>query len=330
MAGDFRLGRMPHDQGAIRRAARAVGALALLALLSAPAARPAAAFYPARSRADAFPLAMDDSRGKTVRLPYAPRRVVSLAPSMTETVFLLGRESLLSGVTRYCNFPPAAARLPKVGGISDPDVERIVSAAPDLVLCTTDGNPRDKVEAIERMRIPAFCAAPQDIEGILDAVERVGALLGVPAEGKRQAALLRQRTARARRPASGAAPRVLFVVSTNPVIAAGAGTFMDELIRLSGGVNAASRFATRYPRLSTEELLAASPDVILVASMVGVDRFSPEVSRWKQVPAFRDGAVDYVDGDIVTRPGPRMVDALETVSRRLDRWRAARGRGGRR
>jgi ABC-type hemin transport system substrate-binding protein len=98
---------------------------------------------------------------------------------------------------------------------------------------------------------------------------------------------------------------------------------MDELIRTSGGVNAAARFGTRYPRLSTEDLLAAAPDVILVASMVGVDRFPPEVSRWRQVPAFRDGAVDYVDGDIVTRPGPRMVDALEAVSRRLDRWRAA-------
>ncbi len=266
---------------------------------------------------------MKDDRGAVVRLPSEPRRVVSLAPSMTEIVFLLGRESALVGTTRYCDFPPAARKLPKVGGISDPDVERIVSATPDLVLCTSDGNPREKVEAIEGMRIRAFCAAPQDLAGIFDSIERIGALLGVPSEGKRQAGVLRRRASLARRPASGKAPRVLFVVSTNPVIAAGRGTFMDELIRLSGGVNASVRLGTRYPRLSTEDLLAAAPDVILVASMVGVDRFKPEVTRWKQVPAFRDGAVDYVDGDIVTRPGPRMVDALETVSRRLDRWRAA-------
>jgi iron complex transport system substrate-binding protein len=324
------LARSGFDRAGKGRARRAAHALALLALLSAPVAPAAEAFHPTRSRTDVFPLAMNDSRGKAVRLPSEPRRVVSLAPSMTEIVFLLGKESVLSGVTRYCNFPPAAAALPKVGGISDPDVERIVSASPDLVLCTTDGNPKDKVEAIERMKVPAFCVAPQDLEGIFGTVERVGALLGVPAEGKRQAGLLRQRTLRAKRPASVSAPRVLFVVSTNPVIAAGRGTFMDELVRLSGGVNAAAGFRTRYPRLSTEELIAASPDVILVASMVGVDRFTPEVSRWKQVPAFREGAVDYLDGDIVTRPGPRMVDALETVSRRLDRWRAEHGRGGRR
>jgi iron complex transport system substrate-binding protein len=303
------------------RGARCVVAFALFLLL--PAA--ASAFYPTRARADRFPLAMKDDRGATVRLASAPRRVVSIAPSLTEIVFLLGRESLLVGTTRYCNFPPAASRLPKVGGISDPDVERIVSASPDLILCTNDGNPKDKVEALGTMGLRAFCVAPQDLAGILDTVERVGSLLGVPDEGKRQAGSLRARIGRATRPGGKGAPRVLFAVSTNPVIAAGAGTFMDELIRLAGGVNAAGALPTRYPRLSTEELLSAAPDVILVASMVGVDRFPPEVSRWTQVPAFRDGAVEYVDGDVVTRPGPRMVDALETVSRRLDRWRAAHG-----
>jgi iron complex transport system substrate-binding protein len=304
--------------------------LVLLPLLLALFSLQSDAFYPVRSRTDPFPLAMKDARGAVVRLPAAPRRVVSIAPSLTEIVFLLGKSSSLVGTTRYCNFPPAAAKLPKVGGISDPDVERIVAASPDLVLCTTDGNPKDKVEAIEGLHIPAYCVAPQNLEGIFDTVERVGALLGVPAEGKRQATLLRRRAGRASRPGSRTSPRVLFVVSTSPVIAAGGGTFMDELIRVSGGVNAAGGFATRYPRLSTEDLLSAAPDLILVASMVGVDRFSPEVTRWKQVPAFRDGAVDYVDGDIVTRPGPRMVDALETVSRRLDRWRAAHTPGRRR
>lgn len=323
------MGRIAVDRKAGIRRAWAPAAALLLALLALPPAV-CDGFYPSRSRADAFPLALKDDRGAVVRLPAEPRRVVSIAPSVTEIVFLLGKESALVGATRYCNFPPAAARLPKVGGISDPDVERIVSASPDLVLCTSDGNPKEKVLAIERMGLPVFCFAPQDLAGIFDRIERVGALLGVPAEGKRQAGLLRARAARARRAPSGAPPRVLFVVSTSPVIAAGSGTFMDELIRLSGGVNAAGAIATRYPRLSTEELIAASPDVILVASMVGVDRFPPEVSRWKQVPAFRDGAVDYLDGDIVTRPGPRMVDALEAVSRRLDRWRAANPSGRRR
>jgi iron complex transport system substrate-binding protein len=300
-------------------------AAALLLVLLACAASPARSAAPPSVSAPAFPLSLADSRGRTVSLPSAPRRVVSIAPSLTEIVFLLGKGSSLAGVTRYCNFPPAAAKLPKVGGISDPDVERIVRASPDLVLCTNDGNPREKVEAIEGMGIPAFCIAPQDLEGILAGVERVGALLGAAEEGKRQAARLRARVARARRAPGASVPRVLFAVSTNPLIAAGRDTFMDELVRLAGGSNAAAGYGSRYPRLSTEDLIAAAPDVILVASMVGVDRFPAATSRWKQVPAFREGAVDYLDGDVVTRPGPRMVDALEAVSRRLDGWRAVHG-----
>jgi iron complex transport system substrate-binding protein len=107
-------------------------------------------------------------------------------------------------------------------------------------------------------------------------------------------------------------------------------------VRLAGGRNAAARFSGRYPRLSVEELVAARPDVIFVAGMAGVERFPPEVTRWKEVPAFRDGAVITLDGDLVTRPGPRLVTALERVSAALAEWRAVRpkapaaGAGGKR
>ncbi len=157
----------------------------------------------------------------------------------------------------------------------------------------------------------------------------------------RRAALKRAAEGRSRRRARLASlssrdvekPAVLFVVSTSPIIAAGEGTFMDELLRLAGGRNAAARFSGRYPRLSVEELVAARPDVIFVAGMAGVERFPPEVTRWKEVPAFRDGAVITLDGDLVTRPGPRLVTALERVSAALADWRVkepAAGAGGQR
>jgi len=278
-----------------------------------------------------------DDRGATIRLAAPPRRVVSLAPSLTEIVFLLGRQELLAGVTRYCNFPPPATSLPKVGGVSDPDVERVVALAPDLVLCTTDGNPREKVRAIEEMGIPCFAVAPQDLAAVFATIERVGILLGAAERGRAEAAALRRRSERARVAARGngnGEPRVLFAVSTSPLIAAGAGTFMDELIRLSGGRNVAAGYAGRYPRLSVEDLVAALPDVLFVAGMTGVERFPEEVTRWKEIPAFRDGAVHTLDGDVVTRPGPRMVTALEQVSAVLAAWReerakaAAPGAGG--
>jgi iron complex transport system substrate-binding protein len=281
-----------------------------------------------------FPVGMRDDRGTIVRLRSEPRRVVSLAPSLTEIVFLLGREDTLVGVTRFCNYPLRAGALPKVGGIADPDIERIVAAAPDLVLCTTDGNPKEKVRTLEEVGIPCFAAAPQDLSGIYSAIERVGALLGAGDAARREIAALRARAAKASRKAADPVPSVLFAVSTSPVIAAGRGTFMDELLRLAGAKNTVSSYSGRYPRLSVEDLVAARPDVVFVAAMAGVERFPPEVTRWKEVPAFRDGEVISLDGDLVTRPGPRMVLALEEVSRALDAWRernraGAAGRGGR-
>jgi iron complex transport system substrate-binding protein len=287
----------------------------LLAALLAAAAQPALPEVPPA-------IVSEDVRGIPVRLEAPPRRVVSLAPNLTEIVFLLGREEALVGATRYCNVPPEAKTVPRIGGIGDPDVERIVASVPDLVLCTTDGNPREKVLALERLGIPAYCVAPQDLEGLFAAVEGIGTLLGVPERARKEEEALMRPSPRAGNPGARPAPRVLFVLSTSPVIAAGEGTFLDEIVRAAGGRNAAAAWSGRYPRLSVEDLLAASPDVILVASMTGVERFPPAVTRWRQVPAFRDGAVLYLDGDLVTRPGPRMVTALEEVSRILSSWRA--------
>ncbi len=315
----------------LRRLAKAVLPGALL-LCVFPALLPA-------SPGDRFPLAMKDDRGVTVRLAAPPRRIISLAPSLTEIVYLLGRGTSLVGVTRYCNFPPAAKALPKIGGVTDPDVERVVSLAPDVVLCTTDGNPREKVLALEEMGIPCFAVDPQDLRSVFATIERLGVLLGAAGRGREEAAGLRRRAQRVRaRTASGGkeTPGVLFVVSTSPVIAAGRGTFMDELVRLAGGRNAAAGFAGRYPRLSVEDLVSLRPDVIFIAGMTGVERFGPEVTRWREIPAFRDGAVHTLDGDIVTRPGPRLVTALEEIASFLADWRARRvrpepaGAGGKR
>ncbi len=314
----FLLGRLPDKVGDSTTPGKGYGVLfaAFLVFLSCP-----------RWGFSSPPIVMQDDRGISVQLAEAPRRVVSLAPNLTEIVFLLGQEGKLVGVTRYCNYPPRAASLPRIGGIVDPDVERIVAANPDLVLCTTDGNPKERVRILEEMGIPCFAVGPQNLDAIFDAIERIGVLLGVPERGRREADALRIRADRVSRVRGAPSPRVLFVVSTSPVIAAGRGTFLDELVRTSGGKNAAGGFAGRYPRLSVEDLLSAAPDIILVAAMAGVEEFPPAVSRWEEIPAFRNGDVVTFDGDLVTRPGPRMVTALERVGEALSAWRKRRPAG---
>ena len=243
--------------GVPRRGVRRIVPAALLLLLLASAARAAAAD-------GIYPLILRDDRGVAVTLRRPPARVVSLAPSLTEIVFFLGKEKILVGVTRFCNYPPAAARLPRVGGVTDPDVERIVAARPDLVLCTLDGNPRDRVRALEEAGIRCFAVGPQNLAAVFSLVERVGILLGVPGKARAAATELEARanraSARGRNDAAGAAgpgagPKAVFILSVSPLIAAGPGTFLDELLRLSGARNAASSFTVRYPRLSTEDLI---------------------------------------------------------------------------
>jgi iron complex transport system substrate-binding protein len=305
-----------------RRARRSAAVAALLCLFCAPGSSSIAA--------DRFPLSLVDDRGVTVRLAAPPRRVVSLAPSLTEIVFALGRGSILVGDTRFCDYPSLAVPLPKIGGVTDPDVERIVALSPDLVLCTTDGNPREKVRVLEDLGIPCFAVGPQDLDAVLATVERIGALLGEAPRGRAEAEALRRRAENVRvyaRETPGPEPGVLFVLSTSPIIAAGRGTFLDELVRIAGGRNVARRFSARYPRLSVEDLLVLRPDVILVAGMAGVERFPAEVTRWREVPAFRDGAVFTLDGDLVTRPGPRLVAGLERIAQVISKWRASRGNG---
>lgn len=318
---------MPGSTTRIARRRGSGGAVAALAAVLAVAALAADAV------GAGFPVSVTDDRGVLVRMPRSPERIVSLAPSLTEIVFLLGMQDRLVGVTRFCDYPPEASALPRVGGIVDPDLERIVAARPDLVLCTTDGNPKEKVNVLEEMGIPCFAVGPQDLGAVLDSIERIGTLLGAPEKARREAGLLRSRMGRISRPeacgrngtglperSGRITPRVLFTLSTSPVIAAGKGTFLDEMIRISGGTNAAGKFSGRYPRLSAEDLVSASPDIILVAAMAGVERFPEGLTRWKEIPAFRDGEVRSLDGDLVTRPGPRMVDALEGVSRILADW----------
>lgn len=310
------MGRLPAIEGSAADRGLALGLL-LAAFLLVPALLPP----PVQG---SFPLASTDDRGRTVRLSSAPRRIVSLAPNLTEIVFLLGEEDRLAGVTRFCNHPPAAATLPRIGGIVDPDVERIFAADPDLVLCTTDGNPKERVRILEEAGIPCFAVGPQDLAAVFRTIERIGALLGVPERGRREADALRERARRASRPQRGPSPRVLFVVSTSPVIAAGAGTFLDEIVRAAGGTNAGAGYGGRYPRMGVEDLIASRPDVILLAAMTGVESFPPSVTRWEEIPAFRTGDVFSLDGDLVTRPGPRMVQALEAVAEVLSEWRRKR------
>jgi iron complex transport system substrate-binding protein len=269
---------------------------------------------------------VQDMLGRAVSVPERPLRVVSLAPSLTETVFALGRGDWIAGVTDFCDYPAAARSKPKVGGTATPNLERIVDLRPDLVLATAEANPRETVGQLSRLGIPVFAVKPDGYAGILESVRLVGRVLGAEASA---AALIRDIQGGVEairgRVTGRARPRVLYLVWADPPIAAGPSTFIHDLLEMAGGDNIVRERAVPYPRLSLEDIVGRAPEVILVASHsqrgdAHATGFTPPLAQrngWQSIPAVRRGRVVSVPGDTIHRPGPRVVDGLERLARAI-------------
>ncbi len=277
----------------------------------------AAAFSPAVCRAADH--VVTDQLGRTMRVPTDPRRVVSLAPSITEIVFALGQQERLAGVSRFSDYPEAARRLPKVGSYVHLDLERIVGLGPDLCLAIKDGNPIGVIERLEAMKIPVYAVHPDGLDTVLATVLEVGRVLNAAERAHELVSGLEQRIARIDRTVGGATarPRVFFQIGVAPIVSAGADTFIHALIERAGGFNAAG--ASRgYPRFSREQVLVLAPEVMIITSMARGALFEEvraEWMQWESMPAVQGGRVYIQDSNLFDRPTPRLVDGLELLAR---------------
>jgi len=269
--------------------------------------------------ADKTPLrTVVDPTGRTVNVPHDPRRVVALAPSVTEIVYALGREDRLAGVTRFSNYPPAARQLPKVGSYIHLDVERIIALRPDLCIAVKDGNPIAVVEQLEAFGLPVFAVNPLDLETVMQSVEAIGGLIDAAAVARDVVADMRQRIARVETRVAQAPlrPSVFFQIGISPIVSVGSSTFIHTLIEMAGGTNLAAG-PTPYPRFSREQVIALAPEVIVISSMAREAVFEQVKAEWMQwpvIPAVRRDAVFIAPPDLFDRPSPRLVDALEVLA----------------
>lgn len=246
-----------------------------------------------------------------------PQRIVSLSPAITETLFALGAGPQVVGVTRYCDYPPEAQRLPRVGGYLDPNPEAVLQLRPDLVVAAPSPGNRRAVVALRRLDLPVLVVADRSLDDLLASLRVLGDRLGLKA---RAAALATDLSAGLRRiKARGAARRplrALLVYGHRPLVVAGPGSYGGELLQLLGLHNVAA--GTRpYPVFSMERVLLAGPEVIFDAAMdaeVDPRRFW---RQWPEIPAVSAGRVVAVS-DQVLRPGPRIVAALEELAAGLD------------
>jgi len=260
---------------------------------------------------------MTDLAGRQVHLPKEPRRVVSLAPSITELVYALGREEILKGTTQFSNHPLKARDLPRIGSYARPDIELILGLKPDLVLAIRDGNPRHAIERLEALNIPVFALDSKNIEEIILSIEALGEILDARDQAsmlikdmQKRIELVQQRVAE-----TDFRPHVFFQADANPVIGVGESTFINEIINLSGGKNAIAG-ARGYPRMGWEDILLINPEVVIIASMAGgrnKEQLLQSWSRWPQLRAVQNDRIHVVDADIFERPTHRLVEGLEML-----------------
>lgn len=246
-------------------------------------------------------------------------RIVSLAPSVTETLFAIGAGDSVVGVSNDCNHPPRVRTLPRVGGYVCPEAERILALSPTLVVGTTLAAHREVMEVLERKGVRTLVIPEKGLKELHEGVLRLGEAVGRRGEAERlwrgmKRALdeIKRRTADAER------PRTLVLVGFDPMVAVGRRGFINELLEICGGENALET-AAPYPQLDAEAVLVAAPEVIIEVLMGGETTLSSSLlSRLgAAVPAVRDGRVFRVDPDLFCRPGPRVVEAARELERIL-------------
>jgi iron complex transport system substrate-binding protein len=251
-------------------------------------------------------------------LASPPQRIISLAPNVTEILFALGLGENIVGVTSFCDYPEAAKTKPRIGGMTNPSLEAVVSLKPDLVVLSTDGNPKEFDERLRSLGIRTYVVTARRLAELPRGIRDMSVALGVPLRGEAlardiQTALTKSGSRAGRR---GTGKKVLFIVWPEPLIVAGPDTVIDDAITLLGYVNIAGAAKTAYPKYSLEEVIYQAPDIIGIGKGSGMDMHAVSkgiLRRLGQVPAVRNNSICYL-GDSLYRLGPRVVQGIEELA----------------
>ena len=293
-------------------------AIAALLLCSAPShaqnASPVSAASPVFRE-------VTDEAGRTVRVPQPVNRIVSLAPSLTETVYALGLQDRLVGDTDYCDYPADAQKKTKVGGGISPSLEVIAALHPDLVLVTKSFNRLETVHSLDNLGIPSYATDPHTLGEIIASSKKLSEILGAPEAGASVAADMQRHLADLQKRLGDLPPkRVLFVVWTQPLISVGKDTFIADALRHAGAVSIVDA-EQAWPQVSLEEVARLQPD-FLIFSASHSDAVSPavealaELPGWNIVEAVSNRRIAVIS-EAVNRPAPRIVSAIEDLARQL-------------
>ncbi len=242
-----------------------------------------------------------DHLGRTVEIPALPRRIVSLCPSQTETLFSLGVGAYVVGATRYCVEPALSlGNVARVGGTKKLQWEKLHELSPDLVICEKEENPREMVEELER-HYPVFVTDVRDIPSALRMIEDLGALVGATMEAAVLSARVRDALSRV---LPLAKPKTVYLIWRKPTMVAGSDTFIDSMLELCGFENLARSLTGRYPEVTAQQLAELKPEIVLLSS----EPYPFKHEHFDEIRAILPEAEIYLaDGQAFSWYGSRLV-----------------------
>ena len=255
-----------------------------------------------------------DDLGRKIQLPERIDQVISLAPNLTEIIFAVGGGDKLVGVTTFCNYPPEAKSIKKVSDTQTPNIETIVALQPQVVFVSTASQLETFAKVLADQKIAVFVTAPNGLDGIYKSIETIGDILGHKEKADDLVQEMQARVKKAQFTASIGRPKVFVQIDKNSLYTIGKDSYITDIIARAGGVSATADIPTAYPNVSRETALAMNPDVIVISESEN-NREPNEVFR--NSPAVKNGRVFRVSADLLSRPGPRVVDALEQIADKL-------------
>jgi iron complex transport system substrate-binding protein len=250
-----------------------------------------------------------------------PQRIISLAPNITEILYAIGADQQLVGVTDYCLYPPQAKSKTKIGGFINPNIEKIVSLKPDIVIMSADSNQQNIYTQLLRLKIKAYVINPDNLDKTFATILHLGEITGHSPKARELVMSLQKRVKTVETSVKGKAhPKVLFLWSEAPLITAGSGTYTHDLIVKAGGTNIAASSPIKYPKYSMEEIIRIQPDIIISAAMGSDTKTANKNSLWqayKVIPAVKNGRIYSINPDLLARPAPSMISGLEEMARMI-------------
>lgn len=269
---------------------------------------------------------VSDDTGQAVTLPQAARRIVSLAPHLTELLFAAGAGGQIVGVVEFSNYPPAAARLPQIGSYAAFDLERIAALKPDLVVAWGSGNPPGPLAQLRRLGLPVFVSEPQRLDDIPRTIERLGRLAGTTEVAQAAAtAFDARRAALAQHYADQPPVRVFYEIWNQPLMTVGGQHLISAAITLCGGRNVFADIAQPAAAVSLEAVLQKNPDAIVAGGMGEVrPDWLDDWQRWPQLGAVKHRHLFFIPPDLLQRHTPRLLDGAERLCTALETVRQGR------